>query len=228
MNLTPNSKKKFAVSKTEKPNKSGKFTARIIKDDAKVREWAGQKYKQVSFSPLSLGTKVMVCDAILSENGNVWYYIKYKDHYGFIYGKRIAHVPSMALKIVQYLDNVHWYIKDHYKYFINEYDSDIVAFNQVKSRVSHKKEVGITCVVPLRFALYYYGIKNANKKSLISAPGGSFEKYYTGGVKSNLTRITSGGPVGKTVKQAVDQGLLIDGDIVCYKNLTHTSVFSGK
>ena len=174
-----------------------------------------------------MGKKVQVCDAILSNAGNVWYYIKVGSHYGFIHSERVVGIPVMALRVVDYLDAVHEYVKDHYKYFINDYNGEITTFADAKSRVKSKRKVGITCVVPLRFALHYFGIKNGNGKSLISAPDGSFEKYYTGDVKKKMTRITKGKPIGMNIVQAIDDGLLIDGDIVCYKGITHTSVFSG-
>lgn len=103
----------------------------------------------------------------------------------------------------------------------------MTTFSKAKSNIDEGKSVGITCVVPLRFALYELGIKNGNGKYLISAPDGSFKSYYTGDVAKNFTRITVGSPIGMTVKQAIDKKLLKPGDIVCYKGITHTSVYSG-
>ena len=55
-----------------------------------VRTWAGTSYETCSFSPLYNGTVVEVCDSIRDEKGNVWYYIKYKEKYGFVHGDYIG------------------------------------------------------------------------------------------------------------------------------------------
>ena len=120
------------------------------------------------------------------------------------------------------------YIKKHSKKFINEYVSSINTFDKAQKLVKQGKKVGITCVVPLRWALYDLGIKTESGKYLISAPDGSFEKYYTGDVKKHLKRITSGAPIGDNIVNAINKGLLRKGDIVAYKGRTHTSVYSGK
>ena len=135
---------------------------------------------------------------------------------------------GIADRIVSLLAVYHAYIAAHYKHFTNKYDSKIVSYAIAKKQVSAKKTVGITCVVPLRWALYELGIKNDDGKALISAPGGSFAKYYTGKVKTYFKRYTSTGAIGKTVKQAVDAGQFKAGDIICFQKLTHTAVYSGK
>ncbi len=52
-----------------------------------VREWAGKENKTVSFSPLPAGTKVGICSEIKADDGSAWYYVNYKDRYGFIAAK---------------------------------------------------------------------------------------------------------------------------------------------
>lgn len=227
MALTATSKKNFSLSKRTSPNKTSVFVGIVTAEALNVRSWAGKNNDTVSFSPIKRGTKVNVCDAILASDQQTWYYIKVGQKYGFVNADYIKAVPAKALKALSYLSTYHKYIKAHSTKFYNEYESDMTSFAKAKKRVSAGEKVGITCVVPLRWALYEMGIKNGSGKSLISAPDGSFKKYYTGDVKKHLTRITSGGAIGKTVKQAVDNGLLKDGDIVCYKNITHTSTYSG-
>ena len=57
---------------------------------------------------------------------------------------------------------------------------------------------------------------------------GTFSKCFKGAIKEHLERIKSGGPIGLTVKQAVDKQLLIEGDIVTFKDSdTHIFVYSG-
>ena len=128
---------------------------------------------------------------------------------------------------LQLLAVYHEYIKKHSNSIINKYDSAVKSFFDMKKLVKAGKKCGITCVVPDRFALYDMGIKGHNGLSLISTSNGTFGHYYDGDVKKFFERITEGGPVGMTVKQAVDKGLLNKGDIVCYEKLTHISIFSG-
>jgi len=127
--------------------------------------------------------------------------------------------------VIDDLEEYHAFIKKYYKKFINHYDSNMTTFEKCKAAVAKGKTVGLTCVVGLRWALAEMGIKNASGKSLISAPDGTFKSYYTGDMKKYLTRITSGGAVGMTIKQAADKGLLKMGDIICYEDHTHTTVY---
>lgn len=227
MGLTANSRKTFKMSKSASPNKTSLFVGVVTPEALNVREWAGKNNKAVSFSPIKRGTKVKVCDAILAPDQQTWYYIKVGQKYGFVNADYIKAVPAKAMIVLTYLNIYHKYIKAHSTKFYNKYDPDMISFAKAKKRINAGKKVGLTCVVPLRWALYEMGIKNGSGDSLISAPDGSFKKYYTGDVKKYLTRITSGKAVGKTIKQAIDAGLLMDGDIVCYKDITHTSTYSG-
>lgn len=49
-----------------------------------VRKWAGVEYAECSFSPLHRNDVVGVCDQLKSANGDLWYYIKYNNLYGFV------------------------------------------------------------------------------------------------------------------------------------------------
>lgn len=55
-----------------------------------VRTWGGVEYPTVSFSPLKKGAKVDVCDSVRDSKGKEWYYIKYKERYGFVNAKYIV------------------------------------------------------------------------------------------------------------------------------------------
>ena len=133
----------------------------------------------------------------------------------------------ITTRLINDLTKYHKYIKEHYKKFVNKYVSDITTFEKATALVDKNKEVGITCVIPLRWALADMGIANSSGKYLISAPDGSFADYYTGDVKKYLKRIKSGKPIGMTIVEAIKAGLLRKGDIVCYKGRTHTSIYSG-
>lgn len=139
----------------------------------------------------------------------------------------LAEARGISSKIVNLLSAYHAYIMAHGKYFYNHYDSDMTTFAKAKKAVALNKKVGLTCVVPLRWALADLGIKNASGKSLLSSPGGTFAKYWTGEMKDYFSCIKSGDPVGMTVIQAIDKKLLKAGDIVCYKEHEHVSTYSG-
>ena len=156
----------------------------------------------------------------------------YRDKWGdFCYtleqAKRGDVAKPTAERIVTLLGIYHAYVVAHSKYFINQYDGSLISFAKTRAKVDTKKTVGITCVVPLRWALYEMGVIGAGGKSLISAPGGSFAKYYSGDVKTYFSRTTKGGAVGKTIREAIDGKLLKAGDIICFQKLTHTAVYSG-
>lgn len=74
-------------------NETPKYTAKVIKK-APIRTWAGNTFKEVSFSPLPVGAKVEVCDSLKSAAGNTWYYIKYGDKFGFVYSKYVEKVAT--------------------------------------------------------------------------------------------------------------------------------------
>lgn len=139
------------------------------------------------------------------------------------------YVPVVSNKrLIEDLARYHEYIKAHYKKFINKYESFITTFTRVQDRIKNGQTVGITCVVPLRWALEEMGITRADGKALISGNNGSFKSHYTGNVKTHFDLITSGECIGITVKDAIDRNLLKRGDIICYVDHTHTSVYSGE
>ena len=74
----------FTVSGTFSPNKTTKFVGTVTASSLNIREWAGTENDKVSFSPLTNGSKVNVCDAILDNKGTTWYYINYSNKFGFV------------------------------------------------------------------------------------------------------------------------------------------------
>lgn len=85
------------------------------------------------------------------------------------------------------------------------------------------KTTGTTCVVPCKWALRLMGLKQDG----FHAEDGHFIGFGDD-LKAKLTKKTTGGAIGYTVKQAVDKGLLKAGDILAFKGRTHTVVYSGK
>ena len=71
-------------------NKLSKYKAEVNTHKLNVRTWAGSGYSMVSFSPLSEGTVVDVCDTIKASNNDDWNYIKYNGKYGFCSAKYLT------------------------------------------------------------------------------------------------------------------------------------------
>lgn len=228
MKLEATSKTKFQRSQTNSPKMSALFKART-KKQVTVRMWAGKDHAECGFSPLKKDTIVSVCDAILSSAGHTWYYIKTdKGHYGFVYADSIQSVSENAIRFLGFLSNYHRYIKDNNKWFFYKFMSELTSFAKAKERIAKLKKVGITCLVPLAWALNAMGIKRADGKPWVSGNFGSFQNHYTGAVTKYLKRVTNGKAIGKTVEKAVDDNLLKPGDILAFKDKTHTVAYSGE
>ena len=219
--MNPKSKKVFCVSGSKIPNKTRKGKAVVTASALNVRCWPGQSSALTKFSPVVLGQEVDLCDAKLSEDGKPWFYIRHDGHYGFASGyylrELISHRQTFINKLGLYSD----YIKAHPKNFHREYDSDLTTFAKAKARVKAGKKVGITCVVPIRWALDAMKIKRADGKSLIVATKGTFDGQFNGNIPKYLKWI-------KGVNKKVRDADLRDGDIVCFKGKTHTCVYSGR
>lgn len=223
--LKATSKKIFAVSNSGTPNKKTKFKTKVMAKSLNVREWADPGSELCSFSPLPYGKVINVCDALLSPDKKTWYYIKVGDKYGFVNAGFVDQLDRD--KVITLLSEYNKTIKKYYQLTENRYNSDLDTFPKAKRRWEYNKVVGLTCVVPLRWALHDMGVHRADGKSLIAAVRGSFANSYTGKVKNRLKRITKDGPIGNGTKSAIDKGLLQKGDIVCWKDATHTATYSG-
>ena len=114
-------------------------------------------------------------------------------------------------------------LKKYGKQIFYSFDDAESSFAKAYAILKKGKRTGSTCVVPCRWALKDTGISPSG----FFGKNGSFSACYSGDVKKHLNRITSGGAVGLTVKQAVDKKLLKVGDIIAFKGLTHTFVYSG-
>ena len=147
---------------------------------------------------------------------------------GINYYCKITITRTKASGFVRYLETYHKYIKAHYTFFIRKYMSSVKTFGDAKDRILANKNVGITCVVPARWALAALDVKRADGQSLVSGDDGSFSKHYTGDMVTNMKLITAARPVGMTLKDAVDKGYIRKGDILAYEGQTHTFVYSGK
>lgn len=81
--LTEIFKEKTAPVKSAGINKEKQKDGIVIIKSLPVRTYAGNSYSTCSFSPLTKGEIVEVCDTVQDVNKNNWYYIKYKGKYGF-------------------------------------------------------------------------------------------------------------------------------------------------
>lgn len=71
-------------------SKTVQWTGTVTASALNVRTWAGTENKECSFSPLSNGAKVGVCDSIKANDGSTWYYIKYNNKYGFVHSAYVS------------------------------------------------------------------------------------------------------------------------------------------
>lgn len=115
------------------------------------------------------------------------------------------------------------YVKANGKHFKRVFDNPASTFAEAVKCVNAKKTARINCRAPVCWAFHAMKFSPAT----IWASKGSFKSKYKGTMTKHLNRITSGGPVGMTVKKAVDAGLLKKGDICCFKDITHTFTYSG-
>lgn len=86
--LTASNKPRFTVSGTGTPNRSKQFSTIVNSDVLNTRKWAGTNYDKCSLK-LHYGDCVDVCDSIPDKNGDMWYYIRYKNKYVFVSAKYI-------------------------------------------------------------------------------------------------------------------------------------------
>ena len=134
-----------------------------------------------------------------------------------------AATKTKAEKYVDYLETYNSYIKAHGKYFYRSWNDSEPTFAKAKAKVEAGKKTGLTCVVPIRWGLKEMGIDPAG----FQGNNGRFTGFDDD-MKANLTKYTEGKFIGHTVKYCVDNGLLKPGDILCFKDYTHTTVYSGK
>lgn len=115
-------------------------------------------------------------------------------------------------------------LKNYGKQLHYSYEDSESTFAKAEAKLEKGKKTGLTCVVPCRWALKDIGIDPSG----FYGKDGSFKHCYKGDIKTHLQRIISGEPVGKTIKQAVDKRLLKPGDILAFKDKTHTFVYTGQ
>ena len=142
-------------------------------------------------------------------------------------GKLIKSATETYPHLEKFLGRLQTYnpiLKKYGKKLYYSWDDSEPTFAKAKALLEAGKETGLTCVVPCRWALKDIGIDPTG----FYGDDGTFKSCYKGDIKKHMKRITSDGPIGKTVAQAVKSKLLQPGDIIAYKGKTHTFVFSGE
>lgn len=125
-------------------------------------------------------------------------------------------------RFLQLCDKYSVYTKDHAEYFKRD-DPQCATFDDAVAKVRHKKKVYVNCNTPDRWAFEELGYS----PYLIWSSHGSFSTTFRGDMTKKLKRITKGGPVGYTLKQAIKKKLLKPGDICTFKDHTHTFTYTG-
>lgn len=138
-------------------------------------------------------------------------------------GKLIKAIVPCNQRLISLLASYSNQVRKYGKYFYYSYTNAKAKFSDSIKEAKARRKTGYTCVVPIRQALNDMGI---NYKGFY-AKNGSFKHCYKGDIKEYFERITEGGPIGKTCKQAVDEGLLDCGCILTFENATHTFAYSG-
>jgi len=109
--------------------------------------------------------------------------------------------------------------KKYGKYFIYSYPKAESSWKKALDKLRHKKTTGTTCVVPARWGLKDLGLSYSG----FWVKDGKFQRSSS----NEYTLKTKGGPIGYTIKEAVKKGKLKKGDVIAFRNRTHTVVYSG-
>ena len=126
-------------------------------------------------------------------------------------------------KFLKAMDEIHAFIKAHGSKFFYSFTKSETTFAKAKAKVNKGSKTGITCVVPTRWGVRAIGISSSG----LYAKKGKFVGYNKE-LQKHLKKITSGGPIGKTIEKAATAGLLKKGDILSFENCTHTVTYTGK
>lgn len=218
----------FKYSSKSIPSKTEKFKAMVKATALNVRTWTGAEYSTCSFSPLYNGTIISVCDSIYTKDKKLWYYIKYNNKYGFINSSYVNRLADKQYTFLTCLEDIHKLVQNNSAYFKYSNDNNnINTVEDLKMHINKKQIVTFNCAVPMKLAYNKIGLVRSNGSSLLYALNGSFQSTFTGSFATTLKRIINGKVIGKTVKEAVDEQLLIPGDTICFENLTHTFTYTG-
>lgn len=133
-----------------------------------------------------------------------------------------AGATAGASEFVNLLESYNLYVKNHASHFDRNDGTYAKNFKKVKSLVKNGDTVQINCSSAINWALRDMGVTSGQ---WVWGDEGRIKNVPT---SSSLTHMTGGGPVGRSVKEAVKGGLLKPGDIVVVEGRTHIMAYSGQ
>jgi hypothetical protein len=154
---------------------------------------------------------------------------------GLTFKSKIYVIDRPVDVFLSYLNLYSEFIKENAEYVENN-SSPTKTFAAAQAQAAKKGKIKVNCRAGITWAFTDMGITTGatNTSHAIYAKNGTFKKRLTGdplvatNVQNYVTWITEGEVIGKTVKQAVDAGLLKPGDMCAFKGRTHTFTYSGK
>lgn len=155
---------------------------------------------------------------------------KFQTDYGLVVDGKWGHktwTKAIAIKdidrFLSHMKYYHEYVKKNGSHFKRKNSPD-KTFDAVRKKIAAGKTVYLNCNAAIRWSFHDMDYS----PSTIYAKSGSFRNTFKGSMTKKLKRVKSGGPIGKTVKSAVDGKLLKKGDICCFAGFTHTFTYTGK
>lgn len=97
------------------------------------------------------------------------------------------------------------------------------TYTEARKAVRSGHTVGTTCVVPVKWGLK---MMDLNPDGFWGCRG--ILVGFNSSLQKKMKKIKKGSVIGKTLKSAVNKGLLKTGDIIAFKGCTHTVIYSGQ
>lgn len=154
---------------------------------------------------------------------------------GLSYSAKISVIDRPVDVFLSYLNLYSEFIKENADY-VERGSTPTKTFAAAQALVANKGKVKVNCRAGITWAFTDMGITTGanNTSHAIYAKNGTFKNRLTGNpliptnVQNYVTWITEGEVIGKTVREAVDAGLIKPGDMCAFKGRTHTFTYSGK
>ena len=134
---------------------------------------------------------------------------------------KVVYPPPTAANYIAIQKIYHQGYKKYGKYFFYSFPKSESTYDKALNKVRNNKKTGSTCVVPARWGLIDMGLSSKG----FYVKNGKFQAYTN--KNAYWTLITKGGPVGMTFTNAVKKKKLKKGDLIAFKDRTHTIIYSG-
>jgi hypothetical protein len=154
---------------------------------------------------------------------------------GLTFSSKIIVTDRPVDIFLSYLNLYSEFVKENADY-VERGSTPTKTFAAAQALVASKGKVKVNCRAAITWAFTDMGITTGanNTSHNIYAKNGTFKNRLTGdplvpsNVNNYVTWITEGEVIGKTVREAVDAGLIKPGDMCAFKGRTHTFTYSGK